>query len=96
MAAKLITLGLLSLSVAFPVAAQAPNPSQFLQGLLSGNQGQDQAVRDAFERGYRRGRDDQQRADRDQDYPRPPDRRPDVPPPYGRDQGVYPPVPYGR
>jgi len=38
-----------------------------LQGLTTGNQSQDQALRDAFERGYQRGRQDearQQRPDR--------------------------------
>ena len=91
---KLAAVCIASLACAVPAMAQAPNPSQLLQGLLSGNQGQDQAVRDAFERGYRRGREDQQRADRDQSYPPPPDRRPGPPPPYG--QGAYPPAPYGR
>jgi hypothetical protein len=32
-----------------------------LQGLTTGNQGQDQALRDAFERGYRAGRQDEAR-----------------------------------
>ena len=74
-----------------PVLAQAPDPSQMLQGLLSGNRGQDQAVRDAFERGYRRGREDQERADRDRGPPRGhyPDDNRGYPPPPG--QG-----PYGR
>ena len=64
-----------ALVCAAPHAAHAQNPSQLLQGLLSGNQGQDQAVRDAFERGYRQGREDQQREDRarvDRDRPRSP------------------------
>lgn len=52
------------LTAAGTAMAQSPNPSQLLQGLLSGNQGQDQAVRDAFERGYRRGREDQQHDNR--------------------------------
>lgn len=44
-----------------PASAQVPNVQQFLQGLLSGNQGQDQALREAFERGYRQGREDEAR-----------------------------------
>ncbi len=42
-----------------PVAAQVPNVQQLLQGLTTGNQGQDQALRDAFERGYQKGRQDE-------------------------------------
>ena len=53
----------LAVGGALPVAAQ-PDPSQMLQGLLSGNRGQDQAVRDAYERGYRHGREDERHADR--------------------------------
>jgi|SRR3954471_22973621 len=45
-----------------PALAQtSSSPQQLLQGLLSGNQSQDQAVRDAFERGYRAGRQDEAR-----------------------------------
>ena len=47
-----------------PSIARAQNPSQLLQGLLSGNQNQDQAVREAYERGYRQGRADQTRDER--------------------------------
>jgi hypothetical protein len=69
-------------------AARAQNPSQMLQGLLSGNQGQDQALRDAYERGYRHGREDQVRDDRarfDRDRPPPRGYRdPDQRDPYGR------------
>ena len=78
--------------VALPVAtahAQVPNIQELLQGLTTGNQRDDQALRDAFQRGYERGRRDEarsQRADRDRDnhdhdrydpprYPREPDRR---------------------
>ena len=79
---------------AVPSAGWAQNPSQMLQGLLSGNQGQDQAVRDAFERGYRHGREDQlrddrARFDRDRPPPPPPGRYPDQDPNYQRN-------PYGR
>ena len=38
---------------------------QTLQGLLSGNANQDQAVREAYERGYQRGREDEARLRRD-------------------------------
>ncbi len=48
--------GLLAIS---PVEAQVPNVQQLLQGLTTGNQGQDQALRDAFERGYQKGRQDE-------------------------------------
>lgn len=44
-----------------PALAQSSSPQQLLQGLLTGNQNQDQAVRDAFERGYRAGRQDEAR-----------------------------------
>jgi hypothetical protein len=47
-----------------PAAAQSPNVQQLLQGLMTGNQGQDQALRDAFERGYQRGRQDEARMHR--------------------------------
>lgn len=66
-----------ALICAAPEAALAQNPSQLLQGLLSGNQGQDQAVREAYERGYRQGREDQTRDERGRDR----DRR--QPPPRG-------------
>ncbi|WP_158742029.1 hypothetical protein [Acidisphaera sp. L21] len=90
MPAKFIVLAAAGLALASPAMAQAPNPSQMLKGLLSGNQGQDQAVRDAFERGYQRGRQDQEVADRDRN-PRGGGG--------GYDQRPYPqqqPVPYGR
>ncbi len=50
-----------ALAFAGPAAAQGPNVQQLLQGLTTGNQGQDQALRDAFERGYQRGRQDEAR-----------------------------------
>ena len=53
--------------LAAPTAAQVPNVQQFLQGLLSGNQGQDQALREAFERGYQRGREDEARLQAERD-----------------------------
>lgn len=53
-----------ALTLVAPSIARAQNPQQLLQGLLSGNKNQDQPVRDAFERGYRQGREDQRTADR--------------------------------
>lgn len=41
--------------------SQAPDWKQTLGGLLSGNQDRDNAVRQAYERGYQRGRDDEAR-----------------------------------
>lgn len=49
------------LAFAVPATAQVPNVQQLLQGLTTGNQGQDQGLRDAFERGYQRGRQDEAR-----------------------------------
>jgi len=47
--------------LALPVAAKAQNFQQLLGGLLTGNQQQDQALRDAWRRGYDQGRADQAR-----------------------------------
>jgi hypothetical protein len=80
------TVVVVALALALPAAAsaqQSPNVGQMLQGLMTGNQGQDQALRDAFERGYQRGREDEaRRADRstgrhDDDRPRSTSRRDD-------------------
>ncbi len=49
----------LTLASAIPASAQTPNVQQLLQGLTTGNQSQDQALRDAFERGYQKGRQDE-------------------------------------
>lgn len=57
LAGLLLTTSLL----ATPASAQAPNVQQLLQGLLSGDQNQDKALRDAFDRGYQRGREDEGR-----------------------------------
>ena len=67
---------LCGLTLAAPAHAQAPNIGQLLQGLTTGNQGQDQALRDAFERGYQRGRQDEARIGQQQNR-RAPDRRDD-------------------
>ncbi len=48
-----------------PVMAQAqsaPGWQQTLQGMFTGNQTQDNALRQAYQRGYERGRDDEARA----------------------------------
>jgi hypothetical protein len=94
---------LLGSVVALPVAAKAQNFQQLLGGLLTGNQQQDQALRDAWRRGYQAGRDDQAREDRragdrydrhsdyrdrGSDYPAGRADRPYGPPP---DSGSYPP-----
>ena len=52
---------ILGVAFAIPAQAQVPNIGQLLQGLTTGNQGQDQGLRDAFERGYQRGRQDEAR-----------------------------------
>ena len=52
---------LLGSVLALPVAAKAQNFQQLLGGLLTGNQQQDQALRDAWQRGYQAGRRDQAR-----------------------------------
>jgi hypothetical protein len=52
-------------ALAIPVMAQAqsaPGWQQTLQGLMTGNQGQDDSLRQAYQRGYQRGRDDEARA----------------------------------
>ena len=56
---------LLGATLALPVAAHAqsaPGWQQTLQGLFTGNQSQDDALRQAYQRGYQRGRDDEVRA----------------------------------
>jgi hypothetical protein len=44
--------------VAVPALAQTPDISRMLQGLTTGNQNQDQSLREAYERGYRAGQQD--------------------------------------
>jgi hypothetical protein len=56
---------LLGATLALPVAAHAqsaPGWQQTLQGLFTGNQSQDDALRQAYQRGYQRGRNDEARA----------------------------------
>ena len=47
--------------LAIPALAQAPDIGRMLQGLTTGNQSQDQALREAYERGYRAGQQDSAR-----------------------------------
>src|SRR3954449_8829852 len=59
----MLALPVLALITAAPALAQPQTPGwqQSLQGLLSGNQNQDRAVQEAYERGYRQGRQDEAR-----------------------------------
>lgn len=63
-----------AIALAVPAAARAQNPGQLLQGLMTGNQNQDQAIRDAYERGYQKGRQDEAQLARRGDRRREPDR----------------------
>lgn len=57
-----ILLGLtLSSAAVAQTTPQAPDWKQTLGGLLNGNQDRDEAVRQAYERGYQRGRNDEAR-----------------------------------
>jgi hypothetical protein len=59
--ATLAGLTLATAVVAPATAQQAPDWKQTLGGLLSGNQDRDEALRQAYERGYQRGRNDEAR-----------------------------------
>lgn len=48
-----------SLAFAGPTIAHAQSVPQVLEGLMTGNQDRDRAVRDAYERGYQKGRQDE-------------------------------------
>ena len=75
---------LLGATLALPVAAHAqsaPGWQQTLQGLFTGNQSQDDALRQAYQRGYQRGRDDEARVAQGNNRPR---------------QGRYSTGPYGN
>jgi hypothetical protein len=52
----------LMLPVAAAQAQSAPGWQQTLQGLMTGNQNQDQSLREAYQRGYDRGRQDEAQA----------------------------------
>lgn len=56
-----LTLATATTAVVPTASAQAPDWKQQLGGLLSGNQDRDDAVRQAYERGYQRGRNDEAR-----------------------------------
>ena len=56
-----VVLGLSFASAAIAQTSQAPDWKQTLGGLLNGNQDRDEAVRQAYERGYQRGRNDEAR-----------------------------------
>jgi hypothetical protein len=62
---RLLMALLLGLTLAGTTAvaqtSQAPDWKQTLGGLLNGNQDRDDAVRQAYERGYQRGRTDEAR-----------------------------------
>lgn len=60
-AAILIGLTLTTAAVAQSTSNQAPDWKQTLGGLLNGNQDRDDALRQAYERGYQRGRNDEAR-----------------------------------
>ncbi len=60
---SVILLGLTLATGTTAVAqAQTPDWRQAVGGLLNGNHDRDDAVRQAYERGYRQGRDDELRA----------------------------------
>ncbi len=60
-ASKVLGGAAVAVMLAFPVAGQAQDMQRMLGGLLTGNQNQDQAIRDAYERGYQKGRQDEAR-----------------------------------
>ena len=63
---RALLAGLIGLTFAIPAvtSAQAPDMRQTLGGLLTGNQDRDNAVQQAYERGYQRGRTDEARQSR--------------------------------
>jgi hypothetical protein len=83
--AILAGLTLTTAAVGQTTAQQAPDWKQTLGGLLNGNQDRDEAVRQAYERGYQRGRNDEAR----QQAQTPRDQRNPYDSGYGRGQGGY-------
>lgn len=83
---RLLSTLLLCLVAALPCMAQPPSMQQMLQGLATGNQDQDRALREAYERGYRNGRHDE--AERTSADARPNSRDSDAPG-YDNDRGSY-------
>ena len=68
---RIILATVLSLGLVTPAVAQS-DIGRMLQGLTTGNQNQDEALRQAYERGYRNGQQDAVRSrssslDRDRD-----------------------------
>ena len=59
--ALLLGLTLAGTAAVAQTTSQAPDWKQTLGGLLNGNQDRDDAVRQAYERGYQRGRNDEAR-----------------------------------
>jgi hypothetical protein len=59
--ALLLGLTLAGTAAVAQTASQSPDWKQTLGGLLNGNQDRDNAVRQAYERGYQRGRNDEAR-----------------------------------
>jgi hypothetical protein len=88
--AILAGLTLATAAVSQTTAQQAPDWKQTLGGLLNGNQDRDDAVRQAYERGYQRGRNDEarQQAQMPRDQRNQYDRNP-YDSGYGRGQGGY-------
>ena len=83
--AILAGLTLTTAAISQTTAQQAPDWKQTLGGLLNGNQDRDEAVRQAYERGYQRGRNDEAR----QQAQSPRDQRDPYDRGYGRDRGGY-------
>lgn len=69
-----------------PCMAQSPSMQQMLQGLVTGNQGQDHALQEAYERGYQRGRQDEAQRMRGDGRP---GRRENDPSRYDDDRGPH-------
>jgi hypothetical protein len=63
---RALLAALIGLTFATPAvtSAQTPDTRQILGGLLTGNQDRDNAVQQAYERGYQRGRADEARQSR--------------------------------
>jgi len=83
--AILAGLTLTTAAVTQVTAQQAPDWKQTLGGLLSGNSERDEAVRQAYERGYQRGRNDEARLQSQ----RPRESRDRYDGGYDRNQGAY-------
>ena len=82
MSLKTVGGAALALVLAVPAAGHAQSMQQMLGGLMTGNQNQDRALQDAYERGYQKGRQDEARMSRrEPDY----GRRPPPPPDQGGD-----------